>query len=189
MFKDSLRAGIAIIAVFGIASCAGGGKKKSATAPVKWKQVDKLGASLKVPGNFMRNPAGGKESVQYMYKGGVAFINIETGKLDEKGLEGLYQKQYVKRQRDTIKQLKRNNAYEIIEKKDISINGKPAFEIEQVFQAGAGDLRTHNIEINADLGGGRLLTVKWEIPDVNQLAWEKTYGKYFKKSRASLAIK
>jgi len=189
MFKDTLRAGIAILAVLGIASCAGGGKKKSAPAPVKWKQVDKMGVSLKVPGNFMRNPAGGRESIQYMYKGGIAFINIETGKLGEDGLEGLYKKQYVKRQGDTIKRMKRKNAYEIIGKKDISINGKPAFEIEQVFQAGAGDLRTHNIEINADLGGGKLLTVKWEIPDVNQLAWEKFYNKYFKKSRASLAIK
>jgi hypothetical protein len=157
-----------------------------AAGPVAWIDVERFGVSLKVPGNFKRNPAGGKDSVQYMYMGGVAFISIETGKLGEEGLEGLYKKEYLKRQRDTIKRMKRKNAYEIIKKEDITLGGRNAFEIEQEFQAGAGDLRTHCIVINVDLGDGKLLTVKWEVPDVNTFSWEKAYSRYFKESRACL---
>jgi uncharacterized lipoprotein YehR (DUF1307 family) len=179
---------VAFIFVFALAAC-GGGKKKIAPKPVNWKSVDTLGVSMKVPDVFKKNPAGGSDSVQYMYKGGIVYINIEKGKLEEGGLEGLFRKEHEARAKETRKRKKSKDAYKILEKKDITLGGKKALEIEQEFMTGTGDMRAHNIVVYVDLGNEQLLTLKWHIEDIKEVPWEKTYNRFFKESRASLDVK
>lgn len=192
MFRTLFAATLALSLGFAVVSCGGGGKKKAEPKPVTWKEVEHLGVSLKVPADFKKNPATGTESVQYMHptKGLLVYINIERNKMGEDGLDGLYAKEYEKRQRDTRKRLKSEKAYEILGgKKDISLGGKKAFEVEQEFMSEAGDTRAHNIVIEMDSGDGNLVTVKWVVSNVKEQPWEKIFNRYFKNSRASLNAK
>ena len=189
MERGTRSAWLLIAVAFGLVSCGGGGGEKKGPPPVNWKAVDTLGVNMKVPDVFKKNPEGGSDSAQYMYKGGVAWIAIEKGKLDEGGLEGLYRKEHEARAKETRKRLKSQDAYKILEKKDITLGGKKALELEQEFMTGTGDLRAHNIVVYVDLGNEQLLTIKWQITDIKELPWEKTYNRYFKESRASLDVK
>ncbi|MHC5040357.1 MAG: DcrB/PsbP domain-containing protein [Planctomycetota bacterium] len=182
--------GLAMVLPFVLVAC-GGGKKKTTKGdgPVGWKEVSKLNTSLKVPKTFKKVPGGAVDAVQYMLAGNKGLIAIEKGKLPEGDLDALYKSEYVKRQRDTRKRLKREEAYQIIEKKDITLGAYKAFELEQEFQSGTGDQRAHNIVINVKIGEEKLLTIKWEVPDIKELSWKKAYSRYFKESRSSLRIK
>lgn len=168
-----------------------GGAQKKEPKPVTFKTIEPLGVKLKIPETFKKNPAGGSDAVQYLYKGGQAIIAVEKTKLDEGGLEALYKKEYEKRQRDTRKARKSQDAYEIIKKEDTTFGGKKAFVIEQEFLAGDGTMRAHNIVINIDLGDNNLLTVKWEVADVKEkgMSWDKFFPRYFKESRSSFSMK
>jgi hypothetical protein len=121
--------------IFGLPSCGGKEKKSKKSKTVSWKKVSHFGVTLKVPKTFQKNPASGSDSVQYMYKGGMAYIVIEKTDGYEEGLEKYLAEQYEKRERKTDKRFKDKDAYKILKKDtELTLGGKKAFEIEHEYR-------------------------------------------------------
>jgi hypothetical protein len=180
---------MALVMVFGLGAC-GGKKKKKAAKKVTFREVSHFGVTMKIPSNFTKSKGSGKFAHVYVSKGMGAAISIEKGdQYKEGGMEKLYAEQYEKRSRKTQKRFKSKDAYKIIHKKDMKMGSRAAFEVEQEFRDQDGSVKAHSIEINVDIGDGKLLTLRWKVNDVDSDPWDKYYDRYFKESHGSVNFK
>ncbi|GEM_PF-2826796 len=193
MSKGTLWTVLSAATMLALSACGGGGSGgESKPKPVNWREIDSLGVHMKIPDVFVKSKTGAADSDQYIHKkhSTAVFISIETLTMPEGGLEAVYREEYAKRANETRRRKKSNDAYIFHKKKqDITLDGKKAFELEQEFFTGTGDTKARSVEVNVDLGNGKLLTLKWQVEGIEEIDWDKMYNRYFKESRASVKLK
>ena len=170
------------------AGCKKPTKPKKKAPPVKWSDYSSasIGVKFKKPDDFTKDP-----SAKGTYTDGSGIISASFTK-GEQSLDQIIASEITRKQKDTQANFKKRklsnwqDAFKVIRKERMKIDGKDAVELEISLakQAKENPPMEHRMEVWVKTADG-LITVAWFVEEGK---WKKYYSRYFKKSRASLKI-